>query len=122
MKISIIIIILSTAVAVLGVISRYSGTFAGRFGLTGDYFLKNALLNSYAYLIILFVIPLIFAISGKLSKQNALITLLCGVFAAAVPLYSFFIRGDGALGTILLIVAGVGLLAGGGLAARVRLR
>ncbi|MDR2400132.1 MAG: hypothetical protein LBD73_00595 [Deferribacteraceae bacterium] len=113
MKISRLLIIISTVAAVLGVISRWSNTFAGRFGFGGDYFLKTALHNSYAYLIILFIPPLIFAATGRLTRQNAKITAVCGAIATLLPIYFLIAKNDDALGTLILIAAGIGLFAGG---------
>jgi hypothetical protein len=113
MKIPNLLIILAAIAAVLGVISRWNSTFAGRFGIGGDYFLKNALLNSYSYLLILFIIPLFFALTGRLTRRNTLLTLLCGAIATVFPLYLILFNSDGTLGTILLAAGGIGLLAGG---------
>jgi hypothetical protein len=105
MKITKILIIISVAVEIAGIILRWGNTFAGRFGIKTDYFLKDAVQNSRAYLLLLFIIPLILIFGGKLSKRNSIITVMCGIAATAVPLY-FFINGDNSTGNIALLAAG----------------
>jgi uncharacterized membrane-anchored protein YitT (DUF2179 family) len=111
MKVSGLIIILSALAAVAAVILRWNNTFAGRFGLGGEYFLKSAVRDSYAIFLLLFILPFIFAVTNKLSKRNGLITLICGIAASACGVY--LVINNPATATYLFLTAGAGLAAGG---------